>query len=98
VGSEALAGGAPGLSGREVVVESSPTNSDAEKTISATCPAGKQLIGGGSNVFPDTVDDVFVRDGFPASATSFFVETQEVGAVADNWQVAAHAICATIAA
>lgn len=89
--------GAPGVSGREVVVESTETNSDAEKTALATCPAGKQVIGGGANVFPNTVDDVVVREAFPSSTTGFYVEAQEIGAIGANWQVAAYAICATVA-
>ena len=91
------ADGAPGISGREVVVETSVTNSDAEKTALASCPDGKRVIGGGANVFPNDVDDVVVREAFPSSATGFYVEAQEIGAVADNWQVAAYAICATVA-
>jgi hypothetical protein len=91
------AAGAPGVSGRDVVVETTPTNSDAEKTALATCPDGKRVIGGGANVFPNDVDDVVVREAFPSSATGFYVEAQEIGAVADNWQVAAYAICATVA-
>jgi hypothetical protein len=95
-GAPGLAG-APGVSGRQVVVESTNTNSDAEKTALATCPAGKQVIGGGANVFPNDVDDVVVREAFPSSATGFYVEAQEIGAVGANWQVAAYAICATVA-
>ena len=89
--------GAPGISGREVVVASTNTNSDAEKSALATCPDGKQVIGGGANVFPNDVDDVVVREAFPSSATGFHVEAQEIGAVGANWQVAAYAICATVA-
>ena len=58
---------------------------------------GKQVIGGGANVFPNDVDDVLVRDAYPSSATGFYVEAQEVGAVADNWRIAAYAVCATVA-
>jgi hypothetical protein len=98
-GADGAAGapGAPGVSGREIVVAESDTNSDTEKTALATCPAGKQVIGGGANVYPNDVDDVFVRDSYPSSTTGFFVEAQEALAVADNWQVAAYAICATVA-
>ena len=91
------AAGAPGMSGREVVVEATATNSDAEKSALATCPDGKRVVGGGANVFPNDVDNVVVREAFPSSATGFYVEAQELGAVADNWQVAAYAICATVA-
>ena len=55
------------------------------------------MVGGGANVFPNDVDDVVVRESFPSSATGFYVEAQEIGAVAGNWQVAAYAICATVA-
>jgi hypothetical protein len=48
-------------------------------------------------VFPNDVDDVLVREAYPSSATGFRVEAQEIGAVGDNWQVAAYAICATVA-
>jgi hypothetical protein len=89
--------GAPGLSGREIVVAQSDQNSDEEKSALATCPDGKQVIGGGANVFPNDVDDVLVRDAYPSSATGFYVEAQEVGAVADNWRIAAYAVCATVA-
>jgi hypothetical protein len=89
--------GAPGISDREIVVAESEENSDTEKTALASCPDGKRVIGGGANVYPNDVDDVFVRDAYPSSATGFFVEAQEALAVADNWQVAAYAICATVA-
>jgi hypothetical protein len=89
--------GPPGLSGRENIVAQTATNSDPEKTQLASCPAGKQVVGGGAQIFPNDVDNVVVREAFPSSSTGFYAEAQEIGAVADNWQLATYIICATVA-
>jgi hypothetical protein len=87
--------GPAGLSNRDVEVVSSPNNSDTTKSVSATCPVGTQVIGGGANVFP-SLDGVALRRSYP-SVNRWIVEAQEVNAVAGDWEVAAYAICATVA-
>ncbi len=79
---------------------SSPSNtSEATKTATATCPAGKQVVGGGAKVIGGTVL-IAVTESAPASAnaegkrTAWMAVAKESGVSGSNWSVEAHAICA----
>ncbi|HEU5156635.1 MAG TPA: hypothetical protein VFU43_06525 [Streptosporangiaceae bacterium] len=80
------------LPGLQIVSATSPSNSNA-KSITATCPAGKAVVGAGALLnggLGDVVIDEIVPSGTTVTATGF-----ENGAVARNWNVRAFAICAT---
>ena len=82
------------------VPATSPSNtSEATKTVTATCPTGKQVIGGGAKVIGGDVL-VAVTESAPAPAnaegkrTGWTVVAREATGSAVAWSVEAHAICA----
>jgi hypothetical protein len=90
------AAGAPGVSARELRSATSANNSTAFKTASASCPAGKQMLGGGVAITPSAA-------GVPvAITTSYFNGTAWVGAAREtsayggSWVVNVLAICAVV--
>jgi hypothetical protein len=80
--------------------ESASNNSEATKTVTATCPTGKQAVGGGAKVIggtiliaitesaPTPVNGEGKRTGWTA------VAKEEAGGGATNWSVEAYAVCA----
>jgi hypothetical protein len=88
--------GAAGVSGREIRFATSANDSSSFKTASATCSAGKQMLGGGVAITP-TSASVPV-----AITTSYFNGTAWVGAAREtsgfggSWVLNVIAICATV--
>jgi trimeric autotransporter adhesin len=83
-----------------VPAESASNNTEATKTATATCPTGKQVIGGGAKVVGGTIL-VAITESAPAPANAegkrtgwIAVAKEEGGGGATNWSVEAHAICA----
>ncbi|SCL34851.1 hypothetical protein GA0074692_3941 [Micromonospora pallida] len=80
------------------IFAASPTNSDDYRTVTATCPVGKVLVGTGYEITGGTgevVVDDFAPNGGPASApTAVTVGAYEADATTANWLVAAYAVCA----
>jgi hypothetical protein len=90
--------GQNGVSGLEIVYESTLVNSDTQKSVMATCPAGKKVIAGGGfawtpgvGVFPDQVALVA---SFP-TGERWRVVAHELDAYASAWYLRAYAVCAT---
>jgi hypothetical protein len=88
--------GAPGVSARELRAATSANNSTAFKTASASCPEGKQMLGGGVAITPSGA-------GVPvAITTSYFNGTAWVGSAREtsayggSWVVNVLAICAVV--
>jgi hypothetical protein len=80
--------------------ESASNNSEATKTATATCPTGKQVVGGGAKVIGGTIL-IAITESAPTPANAegkrtgwTAVAKEEEGGVATNWSVEAHAICA----
>ena len=96
--------GAPGAVGLERVVASSPNNSQSGKDATASCPAGKRVIGTAGSLtgeasgdFPNQIQDVLISDIVPSANLKFVtVRGHEVHATAASWQVRAFAICANV--
>jgi hypothetical protein len=89
--------GVPGLSNVEVVTNVSAANSN-DKSITAQCPAGKKLIGGGA-----TAHAIF---GYPKELTllashpngnKWSAAAREAVPYAGGWILNAYAICAVVA-
>jgi trimeric autotransporter adhesin len=83
-----------------VPATSPSNNSEATKTAAATCPTGKQVIGGGAKVNGGTIL-VAITESAPSPANAegkrtgwTAVAKEESGGAASNWSVEAHAICA----
>jgi Collagen triple helix repeat (20 copies) len=88
--------GAPGLSDLERVVTSAPFSSDTDKIVTVTCPPGKKAVGGGGNVNPPAFAKLS-RSWPTPDLTGWQVMANEVVPTAAYWQVAAFAVCATVA-
>ena len=94
--------GAPGPSGisaREVVTAMSTISSDTSRQVNATCPSGKQVIGGGG-----TVQEVFVGSpgviglthSGPALGQGWVASAEEMSPYGLNWWMQAYAVCARV--
>jgi hypothetical protein len=93
--------GQNGVSGYQVVYAgSSPYDSTAEKYASATCPSGKQPVGGGAStgfysgtsyLAPEGVAIVASRP----SGNDWTVVAKEMVPYDGPWELHAHAVCVT---
>lgn len=97
---------APSLNGQLVrnvsyaTAESASNNSEATKTATATCPTGKQVVGGGAKVIGGTIlVAITASSPTPVNAEGkrnawTAVAKEETGGGATNWSVETYAICA----
>ena len=97
------AASAMALTGRTLVTATS-ISSSVNKSVTATCPAGKQVVGAGGAILNSIGADggyghVFITDIVPNQAlTSVMVQGGENSAWADSWKVVAYAMCAPVGA
>lgn len=93
--------GAPGVSQREVIQLSSAFDSQQEKFVNLTCPAGKQMVTGGGNVFGSS--GAFVPVGLTYSGsvnsadTGWTVGAAEMVPTVTNWLINAFIVCGKFA-
>lgn len=83
------------------VTETSPNNSEEEKSVTASCPSGKEAIGGGARVNAPATVKVAVSGTYPAvsssnSRTGWIATGRETPEEPGNWQIVAYAICAEL--
>lgn len=104
LGAHVLIGGhqAAAMPNLQKVAALSPTNSVSPKTVSAVCPAGTRVIGGGGWVFATGAADErkVVLTGLEPRATtsqsSYVVTGEEVApGMAGTWWLEAYALCAS---
>ena len=82
-----------------VPATSASNMSEETKTATATCPAGKQVVGGGAKVIGGNVL-IAVTESAPAPATAegkrtgWVAVAKQSGVSGTSWSVEAHAICA----
>ena len=91
-----------GINGYELVTVQSSFDSAAHKSVSAHCPEGKRVIGGGVRVFPSLGDPnrnsapIVIRYSSPSGfSESWSAIADEVDTYGYSWWVSAVAICAT---
>jgi hypothetical protein len=89
-------GGAPGVSGRELRAATSANDSSAFKTASATCPAGKQMLGGGVAITPTGAAVPVAITWSYFNGTAWVGSARETSAYAGSWVVNVIAICAVV--
>lgn len=86
------------ITGQEIVAVESLADSTAEKSVTAVCPAGKRVIGGGGS--PGTVEFVTARiltavaPNSTLTSVTATAHEDEAGYTPD-WTVVAYAVCAT---
>ncbi len=87
--------GPAGVSGRTTVSHTSVTNSRA-KSVSAVCPAGKKVLGGGFALHGPVgaVRSLVVRASFPRTARAWTVVVIEGRSTSVAWSVTVKAVCA----
>jgi len=88
--------GPAGVSGRTTVSHTSPSNSRA-KSVSAICPSGKKVLGGGFSLHGPggVLGSLLVRASFPTTARAWTVRVFEGSSTSGAWSVTAKAVCAT---
>lgn len=96
------AAGTNGVSGYQLVTSTSAANSTSPKFVSALCPAGKKLLGGGA-VPNNSGNDIGQTGSYPESALGpgsdqdgWTAGFKEDTATAGNWFVFVYAICGTV--
>jgi hypothetical protein len=90
--------GAPGqngVSGLEIVYENTLNNSDTQKSVMATCPAGKKVIAGGGYAYTGGAfpDQVALVASFPTNS-HWRVVAHETDVFVGAWYLRAYAVCA----
>jgi len=93
---EAIANCADPLDGLERVVATSVSNSSFTKSVTATCPAGKLVVGTGGEI-TGGLGRVVIDEIRPSSTLNSVLVTgyEDVNGTGINWTVTAYAICAT---
>ena len=86
--------GAPGVSQRQVVTANTASDSSSPKQLTATCPAGKQVIGGGAEL--DGAGGIALASSRPTGTTQWFAFGYEVNATGGAWSLTSYAICARV--
>lgn len=81
----------PGLSGYQVVTNTTATDSSTPKSVTATCPSGKVAISGGARL--NTGAPVAVQADYPGSSTAWVAVAREMSATGSSWALSAYAVC-----
>lgn len=90
--------GDPGISGYEIVLEESDPSSDSLQSVTADCPVGKSILGGGARVVAPggSLQYLNIYESRPVGAT-WRATAMEIGAgTPEDWYVEVRAICATV--
>jgi hypothetical protein len=83
------------------VTETSPNNSEEEKSVTASCPTGKEAIGGGARINSPASVKAVTSGTYPAVAsnnarTGWIATGREFAEELGNWQIVAYAVCAEL--
>jgi hypothetical protein len=85
--------------GLQIVTASSASNFESSKTVTAKCPAGKQLLGTGAEL-PRGFGQISISNLVVSSNSTgaiggvFAVGTADQDGFSNSWPITAHAICA----
>ena len=80
-----------------VAKASASNNTEETKSVSASCPAGKQVVGGGARIVGSTTTVAITESAPVVSAekrTAWSAAARAIAAEGNAWAVEAHAICA----
>ena len=80
------------MSGYQLVTTTLGANTTTPKSATATCPAGKVVVGGG---FTTTLTTGTADRNGPASSTSWTAQVRESQTGTPNWSLTVTAICVT---
>ena len=90
--------GPPGISGYEGVLAQSDENSDSPKSVTADCPTGKSIMGGGASVFAPggSLNVLSMLESRPVGANWKARAIEIAGGTDANWSLEVRAICVTL--
>ena len=89
--------GAPGVSGLERVDAATSSSSANSKSVVATCPSGKRVIGGGAQATGSGANKVSINQNFPdSSGNKWNAQAVEVVSTGQSWQLQSYALCANV--
>jgi hypothetical protein len=86
--------GVAGVSGLQKVFTTGASSSGAVRSLTATCPAGKEAIGGGGIVLPANQVDIALTGSYPVTQTTWRATARELDETGANWSLNAVVICA----
>jgi hypothetical protein len=89
--------GAAGVSGLQIVNAQSVNDSTDDKSVQVSCPAGKQVVGGGARIYGGAAYAA-LDESYPNSATTWRATAYETDPTGAGWYVIAFALCANVAA
>jgi hypothetical protein len=85
--------GVPGVSGFELVTATSGSNNTSPKTVTATCPAGKVVLGGG--YMTTTVTQASALQNGPVTNATWTVRVAENQTGTPTWTLNVTVACVT---
>ena len=89
--------GPAGVSGLERRDAATSTSASDSKSVVASCPSGKRVVGGGARVTGLGANNVSITESYPDSnGDRWNAKAAEVVATASAWQLWAYALCATV--
>jgi hypothetical protein len=84
------------VSGREAVFGTTANDSTSFKAATATCPAGKNVIGGGATIAPTGATVAVAIQGSYVNGTSGWIATaRETDTYTGSWNLNVVLFCAT---
>lgn len=83
-----------GVTGWEVKVAGTASNSDQSKSLVVNCSAGKKVLGGGARVLPSNVPEIALDTTAPAFQDQWVAGAHEVVPTDASWSLSVFAICA----
>lgn len=72
-------------------------NSNASKSNAPSCPGGKSIIGGGSNISGFITGIAINQDGPDSGLTTWESRAEEIVAQAGSWSLTTTIYCANVA-
>lgn len=95
-------GSASSVEGLKAVSKKTPSNTTASKTVTARCPRGLKVLGGGAHILAPSTDKslgIALEQSYPTpegtKQPTRWVAGAGAGPIASNtsWSLEAHAIC-----
>ena len=89
--------GPPGVTGYQIVFKNSAFDSVDEKSVLASCPAGKKALSGGGAAI---TGPVALQASYPVTvqgASSWFAQARETAPFTGDWTVDVYVVCAAVA-
>jgi len=87
--------GPPGVSQKQIVTAQTASDSSSPKSITATCPAGKQSIGGGGRIDSPSGGPV-LSSTYANGLTTWHSQAYEVVGTNSSWRLTTYVVCVRV--